>query len=130
MARSDSERGVGFVGSRPELVKQAGRAQLRTCTSAGPASVSGGQRPLAAHQPAGDFRLMSRRVVDNVVSLEGRGFLRGLAGPVGFRQACVCYDRDLYPGGARQVQPFLGSLLIGLSGIVGFPTIVVAIGPL
>src|SRR4029077_17649641 len=38
----------------------------------------------------GDFRLMSRRVVDNVVSLqESHGFLRGLVGLVGFRQASV-----------------------------------------
>ena len=35
----------------------------------------------------GDFRLMSRRVVDNVVALrEEHGFLRGLVALVGFRQ--------------------------------------------
>jgi dolichol-phosphate mannosyltransferase len=43
----------------------------------------------------GDFRLMSRRVVDNVVALkEGHGFLRGLVGLVGFPQSSVLYDRD------------------------------------
>ena len=55
----------------------------------------------------GDFRLMSRRVVDNVVALkESHGFLRGLVGLVGFRQTSIPYDRD--PGGGQeQVQPFL-----------------------
>ncbi|HTD07539.1 MAG TPA: glycosyltransferase family 2 protein [Solirubrobacteraceae bacterium] len=69
----------------------------------------------------GDFRLMSRRVVDNVVSLkEGHGFLRGLVGLVGFRQVSVLYDRDPRAAGSTKYNRFLGSLLIGLNGIVGF----------
>ena len=56
----------------------------------------------------GDFRLMSRRVVDNVVALkESHGFLRGLVGLVGFRQTSVLYDRDPARGGQEQVQPLL-----------------------
>jgi glycosyltransferase involved in cell wall biosynthesis len=69
----------------------------------------------------GDFRLMSRRVVDNVVSLkEGHGFLRGLVGLVGFRQVSVLYDRDPRAAGSTKYNRFMGSLLIGLNGIVGF----------
>ncbi len=69
----------------------------------------------------GDFRLMSRRVVDNVVALkEGHGFLRGLVGLVGFRQMSVLYDRDPRAAGRTKYNRFLGSLLIGLNGIVGF----------
>ena len=69
----------------------------------------------------GDFRLMSRRVVDNVVSLkESHGFLRGLVGLVGFRQTCVLYDRDPRTAGESKYNRFWGSLLIGLNGIVGF----------
>ncbi len=54
----------------------------------------------------GDFRLMSRRVVDHVVALdEAHGFLRGLVGLVGFRQTSIA----LRPRPARrrqqQVQP-------------------------
>jgi polyisoprenyl-phosphate glycosyltransferase len=46
-------------------------------------------------QNTGDFRLLSRRVVDNVVSLhESHGFLRGLVALVGFRSTSVLYDRD------------------------------------
>ena len=69
----------------------------------------------------GDFRLMSRRVVDNVVALkESHGFLRGLVGLVGFRQTSVPYDRDPRAGGQSKYNQFFGSLAIGINGLVGF----------
>jgi dolichol-phosphate mannosyltransferase len=69
----------------------------------------------------GDFRLMSRRVVDNVVSLqESHGFLRGLVGLVGFSQTSVPYDRDCRAAGTSKYNRFWGSLVIGVNGIVGF----------
>jgi len=69
----------------------------------------------------GDFRLMSRRVVDNVVALkESHGFLRGLVGLVGFRQTSVLYDRDPRAAGTSKYNRFWGSLAIGFNGIVGF----------
>jgi dolichol-phosphate mannosyltransferase len=69
----------------------------------------------------GDFRLMSRRVVDNVVALkESHGFLRGLVGLVGFRQTSVLYDRDPRAGGTSKYNRLWGSLVIGLNGVVGF----------
>ncbi len=69
----------------------------------------------------GDFRLMSRRVVDHVVALgEHHGFLRGLVGIVGFPQTAVRYDRDARAGGESKYNPLLGSLVIGVNGIVGF----------
>jgi len=69
----------------------------------------------------GDFRLMSRRVVSNVVALkESHGFLRGLVGLVGFRQSSVLYDRDPRAAGTSKYNRFWGSLVIGLNGIVGF----------
>lgn len=69
----------------------------------------------------GDFRLMSRRVVDHVVALnEAHGFLRGLVGLVGFRQAAVQYDRDPRAAGASKYNRFFGSIVIGMNGIVSF----------
>lgn len=69
----------------------------------------------------GDFRLMSRRVVDHIVALkESHGFLRGLVGLVGFPQTSVLYDRDPRAGGAGKYNRFLGSLAIGLNGVFGF----------
>jgi polyisoprenyl-phosphate glycosyltransferase len=69
----------------------------------------------------GDFRLLSRRVVENVVALdEHHGFLRGLVALVGFRQTSVLYDRDPRAAGTSKYNRFLGSLLIGLNGVIGF----------
>jgi glycosyltransferase involved in cell wall biosynthesis len=69
----------------------------------------------------GDFRLMSRRVVDNVVALkEHHGFLRGLVGLVGFPQTSVPYDRDARAAGSSKYNQVFGSLAIGINGLVGF----------
>jgi dolichol-phosphate mannosyltransferase len=69
----------------------------------------------------GDFRLMSRRVLDNVVALkESHGFLRGLVGLVGFRQTSVLCDRAPRAAGKSKYNRLWGSLLIGLNGVVGF----------
>lgn len=69
----------------------------------------------------GDFRLMSRRVIDVLKLLrESHGFLRGLVALVGFRQTGILYDRDPRLAGAGNYNRFLGSLRIGFNGIVGF----------
>ncbi len=69
----------------------------------------------------GDFRLLSRRVVDNVLALkESHGFLRGLVALVGFTQTTVPYDRAPRASGRSSYSRLFGSLRIGLNGIVGF----------
>ena len=69
----------------------------------------------------GDFRLMSRRVVEEVLSLpESHGFLRGLVALVGFRQTAVLYDRDARTAGEGKYNRLFGSLRIGLNGIISF----------
>jgi glycosyltransferase involved in cell wall biosynthesis len=69
----------------------------------------------------GDFRIMSRRVCEELSRLnEGHGFLRGLVAYVGFPQAYVEYDRDPRAAGAGKYNRFTGSLKIGFNGIVSF----------
>ncbi len=69
----------------------------------------------------GDFRLINRRVVDTLKSLkESHGFLRGLVAFVGFRQTAVEYDREERASGRGKYNRYLGSLKIGLNGIVSF----------
>jgi glycosyltransferase involved in cell wall biosynthesis len=71
----------------------------------------------------GDFRLMSRRVVDEVVKLkESHGFLRGLVAVVGFKQVIIPFDRPPRFTGATNYNRFLGSLRIGFNGIFCFST--------
>jgi len=69
----------------------------------------------------GDFRIMSRRVCDELTRLnEGHGFLRGLVAFVGFPQVAIEYDRDPRLEGAGKYNRFTGSLKIGLNGIISF----------
>lgn len=69
----------------------------------------------------GDFRVMSRRVVEELRRLnESHGFLRGLVAYVGFRQAFVEYDRDERFAGAGNYNRLTGSLKIGLNGLISF----------
>jgi dolichol-phosphate mannosyltransferase len=71
----------------------------------------------------GDFRLMSRRVVKEVVKLkESHGFLRGMVAVVGFRQAIIPFDRPARFAGETNYNRFLGSLRIGFNGIFCFST--------
>ena len=72
-------------------------------------------------QNTGDFRMMSRRVVDEICALnEKHGFLRGLVAFVGFNQTGVFYDRDARNSGKGNYNRYLGSLRIGINGLVGF----------
>ncbi|MCX6943693.1 MAG: glycosyltransferase family 2 protein [Verrucomicrobiota bacterium] len=71
----------------------------------------------------GDFRLMSRRVVTEVVKLkESHGFLRGLVAIVGFRQVIIPFDRPARHAGETNYNRFLGSLRIGFNGLFCFST--------
>jgi polyisoprenyl-phosphate glycosyltransferase len=69
---------------------------------------------------AGDFCLLDRAVVDELVALpERQRFLRGLRAWVGFRQTGVEYDRDARAAGASKYS--LGKLVqLAVSGYVGF----------
>lgn len=71
----------------------------------------------------GDFRLMARRVVNEVVRLkECHGFLRGMVALVGFKQALIPFDRPARFAGETNYNRFFGSLRIGFNGIFCFST--------
>ena len=71
----------------------------------------------------GDFRLMSRRVVNEVIKLkESHGFLRGMVALVGFKQALLPFDRPPRFAGETNYNRFFGSLRIGFNGIFCFST--------
>src|SRR6267142_171823 len=69
----------------------------------------------------GDYRLMSRRVVQEINRLkESHGFLRGLVAVVGFRQTSVLFDRPPRFGGEGNYNRFFGSLRIAFNGVFCF----------
>jgi polyisoprenyl-phosphate glycosyltransferase len=69
----------------------------------------------------GDFRIMSRRVIEELRRLsETHGFLRGMVAYVGFKQAAVIYNRDARLTGTGNYNRLVGSLRIGINGLVGF----------
>jgi dolichol-phosphate mannosyltransferase len=71
----------------------------------------------------GDFRLMARRVVNEVVRLrETHGFLRGMVAVVGFKQVLLPFDRPPRFAGQTNYNRFIGSLRIGFNGIFCFST--------
>ena len=69
----------------------------------------------------GDFRLLDRRVVDELARFnETHGFLRGLVALVGFEQTAVMFDRPARHAGDGNYNRFVGSLRIGFNGLVAF----------
>jgi dolichol-phosphate mannosyltransferase len=69
----------------------------------------------------GDFRLLDRRVVEEVIRLpESHGFLRGLTSVVGFKTVLLPFNRDARAAGAGKYNRLTGSLRIGFNGIVAF----------
>jgi len=69
----------------------------------------------------GDFRLLSRRVLEQVLQLkESHGFLRGMVAIVGYKQCLVPFNRPGRFAGETNYNRFIGSLRIGFNGIFGF----------
>jgi dolichol-phosphate mannosyltransferase len=76
----------------------------------------------------GDFRLMDRRVVDQLARFpEAHGFLRGMVALVGFKQTAVVFERPARFAGKGNYNRFTGSLRIGLNGLVAFSSVLLSL---
>jgi polyisoprenyl-phosphate glycosyltransferase len=72
----------------------------------------------------GEFRIMNRRVIDELCRLpERHGFLRGLVAFVGFKQGVVEFDRAPRAAGTSNYRRYIGSIKIGLNGVIGFSNV-------
>jgi dolichol-phosphate mannosyltransferase len=76
--------------------------------------------PVEIPSDTGDFCLMDRRVVDQLVALPERNrYIRGLRAWVGFRQTSVPFERAARFAGAPKYN-FRKSLALGVNGIISF----------
>lgn len=76
--------------------------------------------PVEIPSDTGDFCLMDRRVVDQLVALPERNrYIRGLRAWVGFRQTSVPFERAARFAGAPKYN-FRKSLALGINGIISF----------
>jgi dolichol-phosphate mannosyltransferase len=67
---------------------------------------------------------MNRRVIDQLCQLKERhGFLRGLVAFVGFNQGVVEFDRTPRAAGISNYHRYIGSIKIGLNGVIGFSNV-------
>jgi dolichol-phosphate mannosyltransferase len=110
----------GFDVVYAQRLSRSGESRLRKAAATIAYRIISRISSVPIPRDTGDFRLLSRRVVDELKKLkEGHGYLRGLVGLVGYRQTAVPYHRDARKAG-RTKYPITGSLRIGVNGLVGF----------
>ena len=74
-------------------------------------------------QDTGDFRLMTRRVVDQINAMPERfRFIRGMVSWIGFNQTGVSYERDERLAGESHY-PLRRMIAFAIDGITGFSTV-------
>ena len=113
----------GYDVVLPQRRARTGEPWLKTLIAAGGYKIINKIADVSIPPNTGDFRLMARRVVQELVRLkESHGFLRGMVAVVGFRQAIIPFDRPPRFAGETNYNRFLGSLRIGFNGIFCFST--------
>jgi glycosyltransferase involved in cell wall biosynthesis len=113
----------GYDVALPQRRQRTGEPWIKTVVAATGYKVINKIADVRIPPNTGDFRLMSRRVVQEVVRLkESHGFLRGMVAVVGFKQALIPFDRPARFAGETNYNRFFGSLRIGFNGIFCFST--------
>jgi dolichol-phosphate mannosyltransferase len=102
---------------------RAGETRLKLMTASAFYRLLGRLTSIAIPANVGDFRLISRRVVNQLRLLKEKDrFVRGLVSWVGFKQIGVTYHRDSrYAGGTKY--PFRRMLTFAFDGITSFSTL-------
>ena len=113
----------GYDIALPQRRQRTGEPWLKKFVSAVGYKVINKIADVSIPPNTGDFRLMSRRVVGELVKLkESHGFLRGMVAVVGFSQTIIPFDRPARHAGTTNYNRFLGSLRIGFNGVFCFST--------
>jgi dolichol-phosphate mannosyltransferase len=121
----------GFDVVLPQRRQRTGEPWLKKFVSAVGYKVINRIAEVRIPPNTGDFRLMTRRVVNELVRLkECHGFLRGMVAVVGFKQVLIPFDRPARFAGDTNYNRFLGSLRIGFNGIFCFSTYALSLSTL
>jgi glycosyltransferase involved in cell wall biosynthesis len=113
----------GYDVVLPQRTRRTGEPWIKTLVAETGYKVINKIADVRIPQNTGDFRLMSRRVVNEVVRLkESHGFLRGMVAVVGFKQYLLPFERPARFSGETNYNRFFGSLRIGFNGIFCFST--------
>jgi dolichol-phosphate mannosyltransferase len=113
----------GYEVVLPQRIRRTGEPWVKKLTAAVGYSIINKIADVQIPPNTGDFRLMSRRVVDEIVRLkECHGFLRGMVAVVGFKQVIIPFNRPARFAGQTKYNRFLGSLRIGFNGLFCFST--------
>jgi len=113
----------GYHTAYAQRIERRGENPLRRLVASGAYWAIDKISAVPIPRNTGDFRLISRTVVDELKRLkEGHGFLRGMVGLVGYSQIAIPYQRDERVLGKTKY-PVIGSMRIGGNGLVGFSSI-------
>lgn len=113
----------GYDVVLPQRRARTGEPWIKTLVAATGYKVINKIADVKIPQNTGDFRLMTRRVILEVVKLkESHGFLRGMVAVVGYKQCLIPFDRPARFAGETNYNRFFGSLRIGFNGIFCFST--------
>ncbi len=111
----------GFDVIIPQRRTRTGEPWIKRATAAAGYYVIGRISDVNIPPNTGDFRLLSRRAINEIIKLkENHGFLRGMVAIVGFKQCIIPFDRPARFSGDTNYNRFFGSLRIGFNGIFGF----------
>jgi len=114
------------AGAEVVLAKRSNRANdthLKRITAQWFYKLNNKMSSLALEENVGDFRLMTRQVVDEIVQLqENQLFMKGLMSWVGFKTAVVTYERPVRIEGATKFN-YRKLWNLAMQGITSFSTL-------
>jgi dolichol-phosphate mannosyltransferase len=106
-----------------QRIQRRGETLFKRATAAGFYRLLDKLIDISIPQDTGDFRLMTRRVVDQLNAMpESYRFIRGMVSWVGFNQTGIAYERDARFAGTSNY-PLRRMLALAFDGITGFSTV-------
>ncbi len=105
----------------PRLRKRYGESPIRSFVARCAYKIIDKFSEIKMPKNVSDFRLLDRRVIDQVNSMNERhGFLRGMVAYAGFKTIYIPFDRQPRLTGETKHNPFFGSFRVGGDGVFAY----------